>query len=311
MKLLYLDSCSWEFDFIVNDILINIEKEIEIFNKSDFKLFLNRPEIIENNILVINLVLNFDDIIEVVKYIRPIIIFYLSDECGNLPYMTLLEKYTKILFRQYNHKNYNYSENNYQIPLGYSKYYLDNTNRLSKYYLDNTNRLSIKYKQINERDINCSFIGAEKSDRTIMSNIFKSNIEKTKIIFINNNWDINNLPYSPKECFDTYSNSIFVIIGRGNVSLDCFRIYEAIVAGAIPVVVGDINEIEITFNYNNNIPPFIYEDSWENAAIKCNNLLKDFNKLQLMQNDLMLWWNNTISFIRNLIIKNDSLEYLK
>jgi hypothetical protein len=123
MKLLYLENSSWEFDFIVNDVLSNIEKEIEVFNASSFKLFLNRTDIIANNILVINQVLHIDDIINVVKCIQPIIIFYLSDEGGNESYITQLEKYTKILFRQYNHKSYHYSSNNYQLPLGYSKYY--------------------------------------------------------------------------------------------------------------------------------------------------------------------------------------------
>ena len=36
-----------------------------------------------------------------------------------------------------------------------------------------------------------------------------------------------------------YSQSIFVFNGRGNVFLDCFRLYEAIIAGAIPVIVGE------------------------------------------------------------------------
>jgi len=290
MKLLYLENCIWEFDFIVNDILFNIEKEIELFNPNNFNLFLNRTDIIENNILLINQSCCFDDIINLVKYIKPIIIFYFSNETGNTPNITLLEKYTKILFMQYNHKNYNYSKNSYQIPLGYSKY-----------YLDNKSSLNVQHKKISEREINCSFIGTKKSDRTYMSDVFKKNMKKTNIIFVNNNWDINNLHYNPQECFDIYSRTIFVIIGRGNCSLDCFRIYEAVVAGAIPVVVGNINEIETTFNYNNNIPPLIYEDTWDNAVIKCNNLLNDYDKLQKIQTELILWWNNRILFINELI----------
>ena len=33
IKLLYSNNCPWELDFIINDILINIEKEIEFFRK--------------------------------------------------------------------------------------------------------------------------------------------------------------------------------------------------------------------------------------------------------------------------------------
>jgi hypothetical protein len=200
MKLLYLENSIWELDFIVNDILMNIEKEIEIFNKMDFNLFLNRTDIIENNILVINQVLEFHDIINVVKYIKPIIIFYLSDESGNESHITLLETYTKLLFRQYNHEKYNYSSNNLQIPLGYSKY-----------YLDNKNSLCIEHKPINKRDFNCSFIGTQKSDRIHMTNVFRSNIEKSNIIFVNNNWNIDNLPYTPKECFNIYTKYNFML----------------------------------------------------------------------------------------------------
>ncbi len=290
MKLLYLENSSWEFDFIVNDILYNIEIEIEFFNPSNFKLFLDKTDIIENNILVINNLCNFDDIINVVKHIKPIIIFFMSDEVGDKPQITVLEKYTKILFRQYNHKNYNYSSNNYQLPLGYSKY-----------FLDNKNSLFIQHKPISERKYNCSFIGELKSDRFHMSNVFKSNMKKTNIICVDNNWNIDKLSYAPKDCFNIYNDSIFVIIGRGWVSLDCFRIYEAIVAGAIPVVVGNVHEIKTTFSYNNKNPPFIYDDTWENAVIKCNNLLTDYEKLQQIQRDLLLWWKNSILFINKLI----------
>jgi hypothetical protein len=73
------------------------------------------------------------------------------------------------------------------------------------------------------------------------------------------------------------------------------------VAGAIPVVVGSLQEINTTFFYNNDIPPFIHEESWENAVIKCNALLNDYDKLQQMQNDLLLWWKNRILLINNSI----------
>jgi hypothetical protein len=136
-----------------------------------------------------------------------------------------------------------------------------------------------------------------------MTNVFKNNMQNTNFIFVNNNWDINNLPCPPQKCFEIYNNSIFVICGRGNASLDCFRIYETIVAGAIPVIVGSNKEIENTFYYNNNIPPFIYDDTWEKVVVKCNDLLNNYEKLQEIQNNLLLWWNNQILFINNLIIK--------
>ncbi len=295
ITLLYLESTIWEFDFIVNDILYNIQPNIEFFNKDNFTQLLNRNDIIQNNILVINNICNFNHIINVVKHIKPICIFYMSDELGNEPHITILQNYTKLVFRQYNHTKYNYSNNNYQIPLGYSKFFLNNQSSL------NVQQTIIK--TIQQRTINCSFIGTPKSDRIQMTNVFKNNMQKTYFIFVNNNWDINNLPCSPQKCFDIYNNSIFVICGRGNASLDCFRIYEAIAAGAIPVIVGSNTEIQKTFYYNNNIPPFIYDDTWEKVVVKCNDLLNNYDKLQQLQHNLLLWWNNQILFINNLIIK--------
>ena len=291
IKLLYLNNSNWEFDFIVNDLLCDIEKEIEIFYIENFNLLLHRNEIVENNILVINRVINFDDIINVVKYIKPVIIFYLSDEVGDEKHITILENYTKILFRQYNHSHYVYSKNNHQIPLGYCKY-----------FLNNKKSLDIQRKKMCERTINCSFIGSIKSDRQHMINVFENKMINTNFIPVNNYWDIDNLPCSPEKSFNFYSNSIFVINGRGGFNLDCFRIYEAIVAGAIPVIVGSTDEITNTFSYNNNIPPFIYDETWEKVVIKCNNLLNDVEELQKIQDNLITWWNNKILSIQKLII---------
>jgi hypothetical protein len=289
IKLLYLDSSTWEYDFIVNDILFNIEKDIEFYNFKNFNLLLERTDIIEKNILIINQMHKFNNIITVVDHIKPIVIFYLSDEHGTEPYFTILQNKTKFLFRQYNHLNYNYSNNNLQMPLGYSKYFLSNKQSGSV------------EKKISEREINVSFIGSDKSDRRYMANIFKQNMTNVNIIFVNNNWDIDNLPISPSDCFNIYNNSIFVLCGRGNKSLDSFRIYEAIVAGAIPLICGPIDEIKTTFLYNNKMPPFIYDESWEKVLIKCSELLNNCEKLQEIQDDLIKWWNNQVSNMNNLI----------
>jgi hypothetical protein len=86
-------------------------------------------------------------------------------------------------------------------------------------------------------------------------------------------------------------------------------VYEAIVAGAIPIVVGTNQEINITFKYNNKKPPIIYANNWENAVAKCNNLLDKPNQLQEMQNELLKWWNNEMNIykelIQNVLTKSD------
>ena len=292
ITLLYLENAIWEADFIANDVLNNIEKKTEMFYLKDIHLLLDRQDIIEQNILVINTVCKADSIINIVKHIKPIAIFYLSDECGEDRNIQNLEKHTKLFFRQYNHRHYHYSKNNYQMMLGYSKY-----------FLNNKKSSDISPKKMKEREISCSFIGTMKSDRFHMTNVFKQNMENTNIVFVENNWNIDDLPYSPQKCFDVYNNSVFVICGRGNVSLDCFRIYEAIAAGSIPVIVGTRDEIKSTFYYQDHLPPFIYDESWEKVVVKCNDLLKNYDELQKIQNELRSWWNDQLSFVNQLIIK--------
>ncbi len=293
IKLLYAKDCIWEFDFIINDALMDISLDIEYFETKDILKLIERPELIENCIIVINIYAykNYNDTLNTIKYLKPLIIFYLSDETGLEP-ETELEKYTKLFFRQYNFPKYNYANYSYQLPLGYPNKYL-----IGQRTLD----ITPKTKKMDERIYNCSFIGSMKSDRQHMINVFTNNMEKTNIKIVNNPWIIDKLPISPQESFDIYNNSKFIPVGRGNVSLDCFRIYEAIIAGAIPIIVGSQTEIKNTFNFNSEIPPIIYAESWENAVAICNSLLLQPNELQNLQNNLIIWWHNQITFINQTI----------
>jgi len=323
IKLFYFNEASWEPDYIINDILYNIKLDIEFINIEIFNSLINRNDIIEKNILVIGRSINKINI-DVIKYIKPIVIIALSDELDEYAnQLLILEKHTKLILRQYNHnsslnkknslniipkkinlakhtklilRQYNHNsslnkENNYQIPVGYSKN-----------YLNNKNSLDIITKKINQREINCSFIGVVKYDRSHMIEIFKNNMKNTKIICVDHSFDINKLPISPQECFNIYNNSIFVICGRG-YNLECFRNYEAIVAGAIPVVVASNDMIKKTYYFNGNLPPFIFEETWEKAIIRCNELLNDLDNLQKMQDNLIFWWKNYITFINDIVIK--------
>ena len=296
MKLLYIENAEWEYHFIINDLLSDVQNlEIEVFNKDNFKSLSQRNDLIHNNILVVNIVLDVNTIVEVVKDIKPIIIIYCSDEHGWFPESTIFDKYAKLVFRQYNSAIFSYSNNNYQLPLGYAKNFLN-----GKKYSE------IKVKKIDEREFDCSFIGSLKSDRFDMLSMFNKYMEKTNIIVVDNTWNIDTLAYSPSACFDIYNNSIFVICGRGNSSLDCFRIYEGIVSGAIPVIVGTQDEIKRTFNYGNNIPPLLYFDDWESAAINCNNLLTDIPKLQNIQDRIRTWYNDIMVHYRDLVTREVS-----
>jgi hypothetical protein len=293
IKLLYLTNSAWEKDFLIYDILHNIKDKIELidYNYENMHRIENDESIVNNNIFVVNHAITFEDALRVVSKIKPLIIFHFSDEEGDKPNWLLLRQHTNLLFRQYNHVKYiNPFPDIVQIPLGYVDNFLS-----KKYSLDLVN------KKINERELNASFVGCFKSDREYMCLKFKENFENVNIINCCNDWNLNNLQIKPPDLFNIYSNSKFVIIGRGNISLDCFRIYEAVVAGAIPVIAGPIEEIKNTFFYNNNLPPFIFAESWEEAVILCKNLLNDDDKMQYLQNDILQWWKSQITNINSLV----------
>jgi len=291
MKVFYTEHAGSEYDYILYDILSNIEKDVELFNKTNLLSLLNRTDITtQHTILVVNDDCKLEDIVSVAKHIQPRVIIYLSDETGTHQDRMIIEQYTPVFLRQYNHKHYTYGPNNYQMPLGYLKYYLNG--KCSS---------TLHPKKMAERTINCSFIGTPKSDRFQMLNLFYANMKNTMLVPVNNNWNFEKMPVSQQTCFETYSNSIFVINGRGNCSLDCFRIYEAIVAGSIPVVVGSVEEINTTFYYNNKRVPFIHEESWEKALVRCNTLLGHPTALQELQDELLTWWKEQHTTIHSMI----------
>ena len=301
MKLLYLEESMWEYDYIRYDILSDVSNiEVEFFNKSTLLSLLTRDDLTNNNIFVINSVCSLDNVLAVVSHIKPLVIFDLSDEVGNRPDWTILDKHTKLLFRQYNHTHYRYGSNNFHLPLGYVKN-----------FINNNISANIPRRKMADRIFNCSFIGVNKSDRSHMCRVFGTYMNNTNLRFVNNTWDVDNLQCSPNELFKTYNNSIFVLNGRGNCNLNCFRIYEAIVAGAIPVIVGRLDEIKNTFNFDNNIPPFVHAENWEKAIVLCNNLLSDMDNIQNIQDKLIDWWNNYLSTIRKKITDTILVLYNK
>ena len=99
---------------------------------------------------------------------------------------------------------------------------------------------------------------------------------------------------------DIYRESVFVPNGRGNVKLDCFRLYEASACGAIPIVVGNRKEIHETFKEMKN-PPWIFCKTWENAVSKCKKLLENKEKLNLQNKKVRDWWINIRDDIKNKI----------
>lgn len=257
-----IEQNAWEKDFILNDILPKGEV-IEV-----------PPYLIESledhyDVFIFSSrTHNFHNIKKVITKIKPKIIILLSDEFyqeNNWDY-NMLGNYCDLFLRNYHHSYYNYTSNTLILPLGYTNG-CKKSNSVKKY--------------------NWSFIGQIKSDREQMLYEF-SKIPKG---FIHNNMN-------KEEMCEIYSQSIFVPCGRGNSTLDCFRLYEASMNGAIPVVVGSKEEIECTFKYEEN-PPWIFAQTWKEAAEKCSNLLES----EIDNRKVLNWWENRFENIRTKVLE--------
>lgn len=284
MNIFYTKTSMWEYDFFKNDIF----KQDLYHIKINFILFDENTKIYNNNeynIIVTNSNISLSFLENMVKKLRPFIIFHLSDECEkDFEYYNLYSRYNiKILFHQYNFKKLDYKINNFQIPLGYVSGFL-----LNKSY--------INCKQIDyNKKYDFSFIGTVKSDRNDMLNKFSNNFENNFINVGTTNWsNPEKQSIKPHEMFNIYKDSLFVPIGRGNKSLDCFRLYEAIVAEAIPVICGPVEEINVTFKFNNKNPYIITADTWDKAVLLCKELYSDKDKIYNIINSNNKWFQEKI-----------------
>ena len=105
---------------------------------------------------------------------------------------------------------------------------------------------------------------------------------------------------------DLYAISKFVVVGRGHQNLECYRMYEAIIAGAIPIVVDYFKVVLRTLAFAGDYPPFvIYEPfrSWSKD---------NFTQIAL---DIQQMNNSYIDFIReesaNWLIRNTQKVHQK
>ena len=97
--------------------------------------------------------------------------------------------------------------------------------------------------------------------------------------------------------------SIFIPCPKGNNSADTFRLYEAIEAGSIPIVVKD-KYWENLFGPQN---PLIQLDSWDNAASFMIKLSQEKEWINNYPQKLSAWWEDYKNSLRNKI-KNTIIE---
>lgn len=281
----------WESDYILDTLLPNNVNKIPVFIQPEYIDLVND----NYDVFVYNCRKhNYNQILEVVKKIKPKIIIHLSDEYHyeNLSEYNNLAKYCNLFLRQHHHPGFEYDDNAIQIPLGYCNGAGVEGQTISK---------------VSDRYLNWSFIGDMKHDRWEMVEKFKT---------IPNNFVGSSI--GKNQMMKIYLNSIFVPNGRGNSSLNCFRLYEASMSGGIPVVVGNPDEIDCTFKYEES-PPWLFFNSWDEASSECSRLLEDKESLQKIQDNVLAWWsrriNGVCSKVENALngikIENNKLEGLR
>jgi hypothetical protein len=252
----------WEQDYIVKELL----PKGNVVNISNLEEYHSTCDVFAFS----SRTHSYWSIKNLIKKIKPKIVIMLSDEfCDDNFYnFNALGYECELFLRNYNHQYYNYTKNTIVFPLGY------------------TNDCQV-YSSFKKYD--WSFIGQIKSDRNEMLNTFS----QLPLHYVSNQ-------VPKKRMCEIYSQSYFVPCGRGNSSLDCFRLYEASMNGSIPVVVGPKDELEHTFKYEDN-PPWVFAQTWNEAFEICNDLLQDKFTLNDKTNEVQLWWSNRINKIKQKI----------
>ena len=136
---------------------IQEKMNIQFFNKNNFELLKEDESIVNNNILIINYTYMFEEIIDLVKKIKPLFIFHLWNEEKDWSQWLELSKYTKILFREYNYKNNTKYINVIEISMAQIKKFLKKT------YLVNTNYIN-NIDDMNYNNLNYCFLLKFKSE---------------------------------------------------------------------------------------------------------------------------------------------------
>ena len=220
---------------------------------------------------------NFETMARLCENERPQVIIHTSDEGGRSPEFYALANETSLVLRQYHHPNYGVPPKNIiHIPLGYQTHMFGGES--AKDYLPKASE--------SLRDLTWSFIGNIKQDRQeMMDEMRKQFPDKYHVGHA-----------APPTMAELYRRSIFVPNGRGNVVLNCFRLYEASACGAIPVLVGNEKEISEEFRYEDS-PPWIFASSWSEASMACRRLLESKEDLSIRQNAVIAWWKRRIGTV--------------
>lgn len=101
----------------------------------------------------------------------------------------------------------------------------------------------------------------------------------------------------PEEYSELLSNSYFVPSPMGNCNLDCFRIYESLSMGAIPIVVGSKFKFYKNLSYLKS--PIIRKSNWREVVELISSLISDSENLADIQKKHIDWWQSSVKTLRS------------
>eukprot|EP00041_Stephanoeca_diplocostata_P022309 m.530459 g.530459 ORF g.530459 m.530459 type:complete len:347 (+) comp22027_c1_seq9:261-1301(+) len=215
------------------------------------------------------------------------VLFHASDEYCTYPKIWELYPRFKLVIRQYacwpQYKDLYRKHTNVAVtPLGYNTamqfgHGARNSTHAAEMMLEKL-RMSADVSG-QAREYMWAFAGTVKQDRANAMRAFDDFVPHPR-----------KTAFPPTMLHRLYSDAHFVPCGRGNINLDCFRNYEASIAGAVPIVVGTESEISDTFGHFGAAPPWVFAKSWTDAVEVAKRHAKDQNVLAKMHQDVLEWW---------------------
>jgi hypothetical protein len=149
-------------------------------------------------------------------------------------------------------------------------------------------------KKASERRFKWGFAGSLKTDRAIA--LQKLDCLEPYEIYVFEKF--NDPAYlTPKRYADLLNDCVFVPAPCGGASNDSFRIYEALQAGAIPIVLKNDTSLRIDPSYwhavfrGESALPFVVADTWEQAALQAKVVLES-GMVDLVQESCISFWQH-------------------
>ena len=230
---------------------------------------------------------NISDLVQYLRYFpKPRVLYHMSDEFVKIG--ADLYQHCELVIRNGSaHFDMVGDQKFIQIPLGYVT------------GLRNSSRV---LQKSSDRPCSFAFLGTIKHEReSVMLPALRKIrgphfVRKTKSF-------AEATKYFGDSTIPLYKNAVFVPNPRGNWNPECFRLYEALEWGCIPLI-KRYSCSKYHENYhdkllgNHPIPTF---DDWEESAEFANDLLSDKAALDALQAEVFAWWHTYKSKLQSIV----------